>query len=225
MIKLAPSILAADFNILGEQIKILEESGVQYLHVDVMDGNFVPNISFGPPLISSIRKNSKLVFDVHLMVEEPIRLLNSFKESGADIITVHPEACSDLIKTINTIKEMGLKAAVSLNPETDLNKLDQVLKDLDMVLIMSVNPGFGGQKFMPESLQKIRDLKEKISKAGLAIDIEVDGGINHDNVMDVIRAGANVIVSGTTVFYGDIKANVNKFEEIFNRFKNEVDHE
>ncbi len=120
---------------------------------------------------------------------------------------------------------MGLKAAVSLNPETDLNKLDQVLKDLDMVLIMSVNPGFGGQKFMPESLQKIRDLKEKISKAGLAIDIEVDGGINHDNVMDVIRAGANVIVSGTTVFYGDIKANVNKFEEIFNRFKNEVDHE
>lgn len=219
MIKLAPSILAADFNILGEQIKLIEGTKAQYLHIDVMDGTFVPNISFGTPLISSIRKNSKLIFDVHLMVNEPIRLINDFKEAGADIITVHAEACTHLHGTIRKIKEMGLKAGVSLNPATSLNVLDYVIKDIDMVLIMSVNPGFGGQTFIPSSLEKIRALKEKAAKAGVDIDIEVDGGITPENVEDVLEAGANVIVSGTSIFHGDIKENISKYYEVFKKFE------
>lgn len=219
MIKLAPSILAADFNNLEEQIKIIEGTGVQYLHIDVMDGNYVPNISFGTPVISSIRKKSKLIFDVHLMVNEPIRLIKDFKDAGADIITVHAEACTHLHRTISFIKEMGLKAGVSLNPTTGLNELDYIINDIDMVLIMSVNPGFGGQTFIPSTLSKIKDLKEKAIRAGVTIDIEVDGGITPDNVHEVLEAGANVIVSGTSIFHGDIKANINRYNEVFRRFE------
>lgn len=215
MIRLAPSILSADFNILGEQIGLLEKAGVQYLHIDVMDGMFVPSISFGMPLIASIRKNSKLIFDVHLMIEEPIRFLEMFKAAGADIITVHAEACKHLHKTVTAIKELGLKVGVSLNPSTPLNTLDYILNDLDMVLIMTVNPGFGGQSFIESTLPKISELRELIQTSGKSIDIEVDGGITLENVEKVIEAGANVIVSGTSVFKGNIKENVTGFHQIF----------
>ena len=219
MITLSPSILAADISKLGEQICQVEQSGVEYLHIDVMDGLFVPTISFGMPLIASIRKNSKLVFDVHLMIEDPIRHLEDFKTAGADIITVHAEACKHLHGTVAKIKELGLKAGVSLNPATPISELEYILNDIDMILLMTVNPGYGGQAFIPSTLQKIRDLKDMLVRAGVDIDIEVDGGINHDNILEVLEAGANVIVAGTSVFKGSITENILNFQKKFHEFE------
>ncbi len=200
---LSPSILAADFGKLAEQIKITEENGAKYLHLDVMDGTFVPSISFGMPVIKSLRKYSSQMFDVHLMIENPERYLEDFKAAGADIITVHTEATKHLHRTVTRIRELGLKAGISLNPATPTSAIELVLSEIDMVLIMSVNPGFGGQKFIPFTLDKIRKLREMAPN----IDIEVDGGVNKDNVAELVKAGANVLVAGTAVFGGDIAEN------------------
>lgn len=211
---LAPSILAADFAHLGAQIEEVEKAGAQLLHIDVMDGHFVPSISFGIPLISSIRKASGLKFDVHLMITEPDRYIDAFADAGADMITVHAEACRHLNRTLMHIRERGLRAGVALNPATPLNVLDYVYDCTDMILVMSVNPGFGGQKFIPSAMDKIRALKAGIDAMGKNIDIQVDGGITLDNVADINAAGANVIVSGSSVFAGNISENVKGFLKI-----------
>lgn len=216
-IKLAPSILSADFSKLGEEVMEIDKAGADYIHIDVMDGSFVPSISFGLPVISSIRKVTDKPFDVHLMIEEPVRYIKEFAETGADIITVHTEACKHLNRTIQTIKESGLKAGVVLNPSTPLTELDYILEYVDMVLLMSVNPGFGGQKYIPNVTGKIRKLREMITERNLDVDIEVDGGINHDNAEEIIRAGATVLVAGSAVFNGDKKDNIEKFKRIFNQ--------
>ena len=215
--RLCPSILSADFNRLGEQIKILEKEGVEYLHIDVMDGDFVTSISFGMPVIKSIRKESNMFFDVHLMVTEPERYIRDFVECGADSITVHAEACEDLERTLEQIRAAGVKAAVSIKPSTPVNDISHLLEDVDMVLIMTVQPGFGGQKYIPYTTQKIRDLKAMMKEKHCQADIEVDGGVSLKNVQEVLDAGANIIVAGTAVFKGDIKENVEAFLDIMEK--------
>lgn len=216
MNKLAPSILSANFAALGEDVKKVERAGAQYLHIDVMDGAFVPSLSLGFPIIQSIRKLTDMVFDVHLMICDPDRYIAEFAAAGADIITVHAEACPHLNRTIAFIKEQGVKAGVVLNPATPLTELEYILEDLDMVLLMTVNPGFGGQKYIESCTRKIQDLRKLITDRGLHIDVEVDGGIKLDNVKKVLDAGANVIVAGSAVFGGDVEQNVKDFLKVMN---------
>jgi ribulose-phosphate 3-epimerase len=210
-IKISPSILSADFSQLGEEIKRLEEGGADMIHVDVMDGHFVPNLTIGPPVIKTLKKNTSLLFDVHLMISPVHKYIEAYADAGADIITIHPEATENLKSSIDKIKELKKKVGVSLNPETELNVIKKYLNEIDLVLIMSVNPGFGGQKFMPEVLDKVRKLKKIQEEEKLSFDIEIDGGINFENCKSAIDAGANILVSGTTIFKnnnGDIKKNI-----------------
>ena len=217
MIKLSPSILAADFSILGQQIKTLDVMGnaVPYLHIDVMDGIFVPSISFGMPVIESIRKITDKIFDVHLMIMDPGRYVPAFRNSGADMITFHLEACDAPSALIGDLHTMGIKAGITIKPETPVELLYPYLHEVEMVLIMSVNPGFGGQEFLSDSLTRIRKVRKYIDENRLLTDVQVDGGVYHDNVHEVIQAGANVIVAGSAVFSGDIAENVRKFNDIF----------
>ena len=211
-IQISPSILSADFSQLGSEIKRLEEGGADMIHVDVMDGHFVPNLTIGPPVIKALRKHCSLQFDVHLMISPVHKYIDAYAEAGADIITIHPEATDNLENSIKKIKEKNKKVGVSLNPESKIDLIIDLLDQIDLVLIMSVNPGFGGQKFMPEVLDKIKELKKIGEQKNLNFDIEIDGGINFDNCKNAIDAGANILVSGTTVFKsndGDIKKNIN----------------
>lgn len=216
---LAPSILSADFSKLGEDVKKVSTLGAAYIHIDVMDGMFVPCISYGMPVIKSIRSCTDKVFDVHMMVEEPGRYVEDMKKAGADLICVHQEACTHLDRTIAQIKELGMKAGVALNPATSLHTLEEILPQVDMVLIMRVNPGFGGQKFIPYTLEKVKKLRQMIEERGLHTDIQVDGGVNLENVQQLIDAGANIIVAGSAVFSGDVEDNVKRFLHILGENK------
>ena len=210
---LSPSILSADFANLGRDILEAANGGAKYLHVDVMDGKFVPSISFGMPVIKSIRSVSDIVFDVHLMIEEPIRYIKEFVESGADIITIHLEACEDVQATIDKIHEMGVKAGLSIKPGTPVESLLPYLDKVEMILMMSVEPGFGGQKYIEASTERIRQVKTMLTERGLTADLEVDGGINVDNVDVVLEAGVNVVVAGSAIFGGDIEGKTKAFME------------
>jgi len=210
-IKIAPSILSADFSILGEEVKNLDMAGADYIHVDVMDGHFVPNITFGPVVIKKIRKYTKLPFDVHLMISPVEKYIKDFADAGADIITIHPEATDNIERCIKTIKSLGKKAGVSLNPKTPILSIEKVIDTLDLVLVMSVHPGFAGQSFMPEVLSKVKELRKIINAKGLKTDLEIDGGINFETGALAIQAGADVLVSGTTIFSGkSLKDNIQK---------------
>lgn len=211
---LSPSILSADYVILGEQLRILDETGAEYVHIDIADGHFVPSITIGLPVVKTIRKCTERMFDVHMMVHEPVRFVDELADAGADIITVHAEACRQLDHTIDVIKSRGLLAGVALNPETPLTAVSYVLEKVDMVLIMTVNPGFGGQTLIPYTVGKVAELKEMIDKRGLKVDIEVDGGVTLDNVESLMDAGANIIVAGSSVFSGELSENVTRFLNI-----------
>ena len=216
-IQISPSILSADFSQLGSEIKKLEEGGADLIHVDVMDGHFVPNLTIGPPVIKNLRKYTKLPFDVHLMISPVHKYIENYAEAGADIITIHPEATENLKESINLIKKFGKKVGVSLNPKTEISTLINEIENIDLILVMSVNPGFGGQEFMPEVLGKIKELKNIKDKNKYQFNIEVDGGINFDNSKIVLKAGADILVSGTTIFKengGDIKGNIEKLKSM-----------
>jgi ribulose-phosphate 3-epimerase len=209
-IKISPSILSADFSILGDEIKSLEKAGADLIHIDVMDGHFVPNITMGPPIIKMVRKCTKLPFDVHLMISPVEKYIKAFADAGSDIITIHPEATDNLKRAVGTIKSLGKKAGVSLNPKTPIGALMDVINDIDLILIMSVNPGFAGQSFMSEVLPKVTELRKMINDKKLKIDIEIDGGINFETAPLAVKAGANILVSGTTIFSGSLKDNIQK---------------
>ncbi len=216
-IQISPSILSANFSELGNEIKRLEQGGADLIHVDVMDGHFVPNLTIGPPVIKNLRKYTTLPFDVHLMISPVHKYIEKYAEAGADIITIHPEATENLRESINLIKRFGKKVGVSLNPKTEIKTLINELENIDLVLVMSVNPGFGGQKFMPEVLDKIKELKNIKDKNQYHFDIEVDGGINFSNSKIVLEAGADILVSGTTVFKendGNVKTNIEKLKSM-----------
>jgi len=216
-IKISPSILSADFSQLGKEIKRLEEAGADLIHVDVMDGHFVPNLTIGPPVIKALKKNCSIKFDVHLMISPVHKYIESYSDAGADIITIHPEATEDLSASINKIRELKKKVGLSLNPETKVSVIKNYLSRIDLVLIMSVKPGFGGQKFMPEVLDKIKELKNIQKDKDIDFDIEIDGGINFENAKIAIEAGANILVSGTTIFKsnnGDIKKNIDLLKSL-----------
>lgn len=215
---LAPSILSADFKVLGEQMRLTEKEGAKYLHFDVMDGMFVPSISFGMPVLKSIWGVTDQVMDVHLMVQEPVRYVEAFQKAGADILTVHLEACEDIYATIRKIRECNMKVGLSICPETDVKEAEALLKEIDMLLIMGVHPGFGGQKFIPESLEKIRTARHMAEEQGISLDIQVDGGIYHENVREVLDAGVNIVVAGSAVFNGDPAENTRKFMEILRNY-------
>lgn len=216
---LAPSILSADFKKLGEQLELCEKSGAEYLHFDVMDGMFVQNISFGIPVLECIKGHTGMVLDVHLMIQEPIRYAESFAKAGADILTIHYEACTDVQETIDKIHSCGIKAGLTIKPGTPVEVLKPFLDQVEMFLIMSVEPGQGGQGFIPESLDKIRALREMLNAKGLTTDIEVDGGIKTDNAAEVAKAGANIMVAGSAVFKGEIEANVSEFMKVLKAYE------